>query len=191
MRGFITGVVVGVVALSAVAANGAQGPSVWLVKKSPATVTGTGFKAGRSVVVTYRTSAWRRQRTVTASASGQINAAFAGVTFARCGGVQIVAGAAELIVRSCSSPGGRPLLLATQSGLVSGSKFLPHERVQLLGRTSGQEPVLETVQAGATGSFVQRVPVKKLACAETFYRATGALGSTATYTVTAPECKAP
>jgi hypothetical protein len=191
MRGLITGIAIGVVALTAVSANGASSQSVWLVQKSPATVAGSGFKAGRSVVVTYRTSTWHRQRTVTATAAGQITAVFRGVTFARCSGVQIAAGDAELIVRPCSSPGGRPVLLATQSGLVTGSKFLPHERVQLLGRASGQAPHSETVDAGPTGAFVERVPVQKLACAEIFYRATGALGSTASYTVPAPDCKAP
>ena len=104
MRGLITVLVLGVVALSAVAADGAQGPSVWLVQKSPATVAGTGFKAGRTVVVTYRTSAGRRQRAVTASAAGQITAVFRGVTFARCNGAQIVAGDASLVVRPCSAP---------------------------------------------------------------------------------------
>ena len=191
MRGFITAVVVGLVALTAVAANGAEGQSVWLAQKSPVTVVGGGFKAGRSVGVTYKVGAKRLHRTVTVGTAGTIRAVFRGVTFARCGGVQIVAGDASLTVRPCSAPGARPALTGTQSGIVRGTAFLPHERVQLLGRVSGEAPVTASLEAGAAGGFVGRVPVRRLACAEVFYRATGALGSAATYTVPAPDCKAP
>ena len=191
MRGLITIVALGFLALTAVAADGAQAPSVWLAQKSPVVVVGTGFKAGNAVRVTYASGALRRQRTVTAGSAGQVRAVFGGTTFARCRGAQLAAGGAELIVTPCSSPGGRPVLVGTLGGVVRGTAFLPHEHVQLLGRVSGQTPVTASVDAGAAGAFTGRVPVRRLACAEVFFRATGSLGSTATYTVAAPDCKAP
>ncbi len=190
MRGLITAVLLGVVAFTAVAASGAAAPRVWLAQKSPAVVVGTGFKAGRSVAVTYASGAKHLRRTVTASSRGRIRAVFGGTRFARCSGVQIVAGDASLVVRSCAS-GGRPVLTGTLAGIVRGSSFLPHERVQLLARVSGQKPVSASFEAGSAGGFAGRVPVRMLACAEVFYRATGSLGSNATFTVAAPECKAP
>ena len=191
MRGLITIVVLGFVALTAVAANGAQGPSVWLAQKSPVVVVGTGFKAGRTVSVTYVSGLSHRRRTVTAGPAGQIRAVFGGTTFARCSGAQIAAGGAELIVSPCSAPGGRPTLIGTLSGIVSGRAFVPHEHVRLLGRVSGEEPVTAAVDAGPAGGFTGRLLVRRLACAEVFYRATGSLGSTATFTVATPDCKAP
>ena len=83
------------------------------------------------------------------------------------------------------------MLTGNQVGMVRGALFVPHEHVQLLGRVSGQTPVTVWFDAGSAGSFAGRVPVRLLACSEVFYRATGSLGSTATFTVPAPECKAP
>ena len=191
LRGLITSFAAGLVALTAVAANGAGGPTVWLAHKSPATVVGTGFGAGRNVAVTYTAGTKHLRRTVTAGPGGRIKAVFGGVSFARCGGVEIVAGDATLLVRPCSSPGGRPVLTGTQSGIVRGAAFVPREHVQLLGRVSGQAPVTASMDAGPAGAFVGRVPVRRVACAEVFYRATGSLGSTATFTVAAPDCKSP
>ena len=153
MRGLITIVALGFLALTAVAADGAQAPSVWLAQKSPVVVVGTGFKAGNAVRVTYASGALRRQRTVTAGPAGQVRAVFGGTTFARCRGAQLAAGGAELIVTPCSSPGGRPVLVGTLGGVVRGTAFLPHEHVQLLGRVSGQTPVTASVDAGAAGAL--------------------------------------
>ena len=191
MRGLITIVVLGFVALSAVAANGAQAPSVWLAQRSPVVVVGTGFKAGHAVRVTYASGTVQRRRTVLAGPSGQVRALFGATTFVRCTGAQVTAGGAELIVTPCSAPGGRPALIGTLSGVVSGTAFLPHEHVQLLGRLSGEAPVTASVDAGAAGTFTGRVPIRRLACAEVFFRATGSLGSAASFTVAAPDCKAP
>ncbi len=191
MRGLITVVVLGAVGLTAVAANGAHGPSVWLAQKSPVVVVGSGFKAGRSVTVRYASGTAHLRRTVTVGPSGGLRTVFRGTVFARCAGAQVTAGGAELVVTPCSAPGGRPGLIGTLSGVVHGTAFLPHEHVQLEGRVSGQAPATASVDAGAAGTFTGRVPLRLLACAEVFYRATGSLGSAATYTVAAPDCKAP
>ena len=191
MRGLITIVVLGLVALTAVAANGAQGPSLWLAQKSPVVVVGDGFKPGRTVTVTYASGTAHLRRTVTAGPKGSLRAVFGGTTFARCAGTKVAAGGAQLVVAPCSSPGGRPLLTGTLAGVVRGTAFLPHEHVQLVGRVSGAAPVTASVDAGAGGAFTGRVAVRRLACAEVFFSATGSLGSAATYTVAAPDCKAP
>jgi hypothetical protein len=75
------------------------------------------------------------------------------------------------------------------AGLIRGSAFVPGEHVALTARASGEPAVGGRATADAAGSFVTRLQVSAAACAEVFYRAVGALGSKATLSVDAPDCK--
>ncbi len=67
--------------------------------------------------------------------------------------------------------------------------FLPHERVLVVGRLSGEQQAAQSVSAAADGTFLVSLPLRATAYAEAFYRARGSLGSTATVTLSAPACK--
>jgi hypothetical protein len=74
-------------------------------------------------------------------------------------------------------------------GSVLGSAFVPGERVRVTARTGAADPVAAVVEAGTTGRFAARLHLPSAQCADVFYRAVGALGSRATFTLTAPDCK--
>jgi hypothetical protein len=175
--------------MSAAVAGGAAQPAVRLVQASPVVVAGTGFKPGTNVTVRYVSGTARLRRAVTANRAGSFRATFAGVVFSRCRGLQLVAGPASLGVPTCSAMNGRPRLLGSLSGSVSGAAFVPGEHVVLTGRVSGANTTAAAAVATAAGTFSTRLDLPHMQCAEVFYRAVGALGSQATFSVPAPECK--
>lgn len=175
--------------LSATVAGGAAKPVVRLVQASPVVVAGTGFEPGAKVTVRYASGASRVRRAVPVNRAGAFRVTFGGIAFARCKGLQLSAGAAMLGVPSCSAPNGRPVLLGALSGAVSGAAFVPGERVTVTGRVSGEDSVADTnVVATSNGTFSARLDLPHKQCAQVFYRAAGALGSQATFSVPAPEC---
>ncbi len=189
MRAYVVAAALGLAAVWAGASGSTPGPTVWLAQASPLVVVGSGFTPGTPVRVSYGSGAVQRQRPVVVSANGRLRAVFAGVGFQRCRGAEVEAGAAALVVRPCNVPGGRPSIAAPRVGLVRGSAFLPYERVVVVGRLSGEQQAAQAVSAAADGTFVISLPLRATACAEAFYRAQGALGSTATVTLSAPACK--
>jgi hypothetical protein len=188
MRTAFAAVVAAVLATTAQAATG--GPRVALVRASPVTLSGSGYRASARVLVSYRSGAAVARRTVVATGRGTFRLVLPGVAFRRCDGLAVAAGAGALRVASCAA-GGRPQLTADPGGSVSGLAFVPGERVVVSARPSGGEAVTRTVAASAKGTFGVRLATSPSACAEVTYRATGALGSTATYVSAAPDCMAP
>jgi hypothetical protein len=176
--------------LLATVAGGAGQPVVRLVQAAPVVIAGTGFKPGGSVTVRYVSGTARLRRAVTANGAGAFRVTFGGIVFARCKGLQLIAGSAALGVPTCSAPNGRPELRGALTGSVSGSAFVPGEHVMVTGRISGATPtsVAAAAVAAANGTFSTRLDLPHLHCAQVFYRAVGALGSQATFTVPAPEC---
>lgn len=189
MRAYVLPVAVALAAVSAGASWSTAGPSVWLAQASPVVAVGSGFAPGTTVQVSYRSGSIRRERAVVVPASGRVRVVFGGVAFQRCRGAEVNAAAAALVVRPCNVAGGRPSLAAPRVGLVRGSAFLPHERVVVLGRLSGETQAAQSVTAAADGTFLVSLPLRATACAEAFYRAQGSLGSVATVTLSAPACK--
>jgi hypothetical protein len=171
------------------AADGSQRPVLRLAQASPVIVTGMHFRALRAVDVHYRSGAVDLRRSVAAGRNGAFRLVLRGTSFTRCRGVRLAAGSAALVVPACSAPSGRPSLSGHLAGLVRGSAFVPGEHVTLTARASGEPAVGGSAEADATGSFVTRLRVPAAACAEVFYRAVGALGSRATLSVDAPDCK--
>jgi hypothetical protein len=178
------------VLLAATAQAAAGGPRVTLVRAAPATLSGGGYPAGARVAVAYRSGSSAVRRTVVASSRGSFQLVLPGISFRRCDGLTVTAGAAALRVASCAA-GERPRLSADPAGGVSGLSFVPGERVVVAARPSGGQSVTRTVAASSKGTFDVRVPVAGSACAEVTYRATGSLGSTATYVASAPDCMTP
>ena len=175
---------------AAAVAGGTAQPIVRLVQASPVVVQGNGFKPGSSVTVRYVSGAARLRRAVTANRAGAFRVTFGGIVFARCKGLQLIAGPAALAVPTCSSPNGRPLLLGGLSGAVSGAAFVPGEHVVVTGRVSGANAAsVAAAVAGSNGTFSTRLGLPHVQCAQVFYRAVGALGSQATFSVPAPACK--
>lgn len=180
-----------VVALLLAAGSGAAThPQVLLVRASPVTLVGSGYAAHAHVVVRYRSGGSTAQRAVVASTAGRFRLVFAGSSFSRCAGLSVTAGAARLHVGTCAA-GGAPRLTADPGGHVAGRAFVPGERVVVSARPSGGETVTRAVTASMRGTFAARVALPAHACAEVAYRATGSLGSTATYVAPAPDCMAP
>lgn len=188
MRTALTAVVVALLAATAQAATG--GPRVVLVRASPVTLAGNGYRANANVVVSYRSGASVVRRAVVTSGRGAFRLVLPGISFHRCDGVSVAAGAATLRVASCSA-GGRPRLTGDPGGGVSGLSFVPGERVVLIARPSGGEAVTRMVAASTKGTFVLHLALAATTCAEVIYRATGSLGSSATYVASAPDCMAP
>jgi hypothetical protein len=175
--------------LAAAVAGGAAQPVVRLVQASPPVVAGTGFKPGSNVTVRYVSGPARLRRVVVATRAGAFRVTFGGVVFARCKGLQLTAGPAALGVPACSAPNGRPLLLGGLTGAVSGAAFVPGEHVVVTGRVSGANAAVAPAVAGPDGKFSARLDLPHVQCAQVFYRAVGSLGSQATFSVPAPECK--
>lgn len=180
---------------SALLAVGAAAPApahLQLVQASPVVVAGTGFAPGRSVTVGYRSGAQQARRTARADRSGRVRVAFKGVTFARCRGASIrAASAPALVVLPCTVPGGRPTVAATIAGLVRGSAFVPGEHVALTARISDADPVTAKLDAAADGSFSAQLRLPSSRCGELFVRASGSLGSVATFSFAGPACRNP
>src|SRR6476659_10132077 len=121
----------------AAAAAGAESPRLTLLQASPVVVGGTGFTPGEKVSVRYTSGRTYLRRAVTATARGTVRVVFGGVTFVRCRGAAIRAEeTAEVVIRPCSVPDGRPRLSGTLTGLLRGVSFVPGEHVRLTGRVS-------------------------------------------------------
>jgi hypothetical protein len=174
----------------AAAAAGSSAPRVALTSASPAVVTGTGFAPHAHVRVAYRSGAASAGRAVVASANGTFRVVLAQVVFKRCDGVTLTAGAARLRVPSCAS-GGAPAIQGNPGGQVSGSDFVPGERVTLFAKLGASKPIAATVVAGSRGSFSTQLPLTAQACSALTLHASGSLGSSATYTLPAPDCMSP
>jgi hypothetical protein len=180
---------IALVLVGAAAADGSQQRTVRLVQASPVIVVGSHFGALRTLTVRYRSGAVDLHQSVHTGRNGAFRVAFGGTTFTRCRGLNVAAGGVALIVPSCTAPSGRPALTGHLAGLVRGRAFVPGERIALTARASGEAAVTGSAQADATGSFVTHLDLPAAACAEVFYRAVGALGSQATVSVDAPDCK--
>jgi hypothetical protein len=188
MRTALAAVAAALLAATASAAVG--GPRVALVHPAPVTFAGSGYRANAHIVVAYRSGSTVARRTVVASVRGSFRLALPGISFRRCDGASVSAGAASLRVASCAA-GGRPRLTADPGGAVSGLSFVPGERVVVVARPSGGQAATRTVAASPRGTFEVRVGTSSSACAEITYRAIGSLGSTATFVASAPDCMAP
>jgi hypothetical protein len=175
--------------LLATVAGGAGQPTIRLVQASPVVIVGNGFKPGSKVMVRYVSGAAKLRRAVVASRAGAFRVTFGGIVFARCKGLQLIAGSAAMGVPSCLAPNGKPQLLGALSGAVSGAAFVPGEHVTLTGRVSGADALADaSVVASADGTFQARLDLPHEHCAQVYYRAVGALGSQAAFSVPAPEC---
>jgi hypothetical protein len=152
-------------------------------------IVGTGYTAGAKFVVTYRSGSVQVRRHVVATLAGRYRVVLKGVSFKRCNGLQLAAPGASLRVASCAA-GGRPAVTAQPGGLVSGSAFVPTERVALSARM-GDLVVHASTTAGRGGAFATQLPWPRAACADIDVRAVGALGSTASYAVAMPTCRKP
>jgi hypothetical protein len=172
-------------------AVGAARPAVWLTQASPVTVAGSGFSARVPVRVSYASGGSRWVRTLTTTRSGTFRASFGGVAFARCKGAVLTAAGAVVRVLPCAAPNGRPSVEGELGGAVRGTAFVPRERVSLTATVSGREPVRATTTASEAGAFALRMQLPHARCAEVFYSARGALGSSATFVTPAPDCKEP
>ncbi len=181
------GVAVAVVSLAIVSAAGgaADVPVLRLVRADPVVLTGAGFAPLKRVTVTYGT---HRAVAVTTRA-GTFRVGFA-LRFVRCAGATAGAGDAVLRVLPCASAAPR-LIFGFESGnTVRGQNFVPYERVQVSGRAGGSA-FSSVGNADSAGRFAQRITAPSMRCAEVFVRATGALGSRATVSRAAPDCKSP
>jgi hypothetical protein len=170
-------------------ASPAANPTVTLVQASPVVVTGAGYTAGARFFVSYRSGATVVRRPVTATIAGRYRVVLKGVTFKRCNGVQLTAPGASLRAPSCAA-GGSPSVIAQPGGVVSGSAFVPTEKIALSARM-GDLVVRASTTAGRNGGFTARLPWPRQACTDIDVRAVGALGSTASYTVAMPSCRKP
>jgi hypothetical protein len=91
-----------------------------------------------------------------------------------------------------TSPGGRPRLDGDVAGTVSGNAFVPREAVTITARVSGDnDAVSAAATASPSGAFTIRLRLKAPRCAEVFFTARGALGSSAKFTTPAPSCRQP
>ena len=185
------GVVAAVVSLAVVsAAGGAAGkPVLRLVRAEPVVLAGTGFAPAERVTIVYGA----RKTVVRTTRAGTFRVGFA-VTFVRCAGATARAGgpAGEAVLRIPPCATGAPRLLYgfESAATVRGLNFVPYERVRLSGRV-GSSDFSSVGNADSAGRFAQHVSVPSERCAEVFVRATGALGSRATVSRAAPDCKAP
>jgi hypothetical protein len=178
--------------LVASASGGATAkPAIRLVQASPVAIAGTGFGASRRVTVSYesRTSVVRTTR------AGTFRATFA-TAFNRCKGALLKArstvGSVTVDILPCSSPGGKPTI-QFDYGIVSsvqGSAFVPFEHVEVEAE-AGDASASGSGRADASGHFRLGVQLAQVRCAEVFVRATGSLGSSATFTRPAPACANP
>jgi hypothetical protein len=168
----------------------ARSPQVRLMRAVPATISGSGYGAREHVVVRYVSGSAVVSKAVVASRSGTFRLVLPGVSFARCAGLSVTAGAARLQAPSCAA-GGKPRLAADPGGSVSGAAFVPGERVVVTARPSGGNSSSETVTAASSGRFAVRLSFGSARCAEITFRAVGSLGSTASYVTAAPDCMAP
>ena len=132
------------------ASSSSPTPSVWLTRASPVVASGSGFTAGKKLTVSYKAGTVRRHLTVRANARGAFRVVFAGLTFKRCNGATLTAGAAELLVQPCTSAGTRPSLAAGRLGIVRGWAFVPREQVVVTGRLSGMPS--STAEGTITGT---------------------------------------
>jgi hypothetical protein len=164
-------------------------PTVTLVDASPVVIAGSGYTAGAKFFVTYHSGGTRIRRHVVATLAGRYRVVLRGVAFTRCNGLQVTAPGAGLRVASCAA-GGAPSVTARLGGLVSGSSFVPGERVAVTARL-GDLVVRGSVRAGKSGAFSERLSLPRAACSDIDVRAVGALGSTATFTVAVPTCRKP
>lgn len=164
-------------------------PTVTLVQASPVVVAGAGYTAGARFFVSYRSGAAVVRRRVTATIAGRYRFVLTGVTFKRCNGAQLTAPGASLRVASCAA-GGHPSVTAKPGGAVSGSAFVPTEKIALSARM-GDLVVRASTTAGRDGGFTAQLPWPRQACTDIDVRAVGALGSTAAYTVAMPACRKP
>jgi hypothetical protein len=172
------------------AAAAAPAPSVRLVRASPVVVAGAGYAPHARVLLRYRSGAVSARHSVVASAGGSFRVTLARLAFSRCDGLTLAAGAARLVVPACAAPGGRPALSGDLTGTVQGTAFVPGERVALSAR-AGDLSATAKVVADAQGAFAVRLDIDPPHCASLFFRAAGALGSTAVAALAAPECAAP
>ncbi len=181
------GVVAAIVSLTVVSvATGAAGaPVLRLARANPVVLAGTGFAPLRRVTVTYGT---HKAVTVTTRA-GSFRIGFS-LRFVRCAGATASAGDAVLRVPPCASAAPRLSYGFESGGTVRGQNFVPYERVQVSGRAGGSA-FSSVGNADSAGRFAQRITAPSIRCAEVFVRATGALGSRATVSRAAPDCKSP
>jgi hypothetical protein len=182
-------IVLGVGLIVGSSSSSAAKPTIALVQASPVVVTGSGYTAGARFFVSYRSGGPVVRRRVIATIAGRYRVVLKGVTFKRCNGVQLAAPGASLRVASCTA-GGRPAVRAQPDGLVSGSEFVPTERVALSARM-GDLIVRASATADRGGAFTAQLPWPRAACTDIDVRAVGALGSTASYTVVMPTCRKP
>jgi hypothetical protein len=164
-------------------------PAVMLVDASPVTIAGSGYTAGAKFSVTYRSGATRIRRRVVATLAGRYRVVLRGVAFKRCSGLQLTAPGAAIRVSSCAD-GGRPTVTAQPGGVVSGTSFVPAERVAISARV-GDLVARASTTAGRSGAFTAQLPWPRRSCANIDVRAMGALGSSASYTVVMPACRQP
>jgi hypothetical protein len=170
-------------------ASPAAKPTVTLVHASPVVVAGAGYTAGARFFVSYRSGATVVRRRVTATIAGRYRVVLSGVTFKRCNGVQLAAPAASLRVASCAA-GGSPSVAVQPGGRVSGSAFVPGERVRVSMQVGGLVK-WQSLKAGPGGGFTSQVTLPRAGCADIDVRAVGGLGSTASYTIAMPSCRKP
>jgi hypothetical protein len=184
--------IAGLVSLVLVAtAAGGPRPSVWIVKAAPTQVAGSGFAARSRVTVSYSSAGERTTRRVVTNALGGFLTILSDASFSRCSGAVVTAGKAVMRVPPCSAPGGRPRLDGNVSGIVSGNAFVPREVVTVTARVSGKDPLDAVATASPTGAFTLDLRLQTPRCADVFFRARGALGSTATFSTPAPACRQP
>jgi hypothetical protein len=164
-------------------------PAVTLVEASPVVIAGSGYTAGAKFFVTYRSGGTQIRRHVVATLAGRYRVVLRGVSFTRCDGLRITAPDAGLRVPSCAA-GGAPTVTARRGGLVSGSSFVPGERVALSARVADLV-VRGSVRAGRSGAFSDRLSLPRAACTEIDVHAVGSFGSTATFVLAAAACRKP
>jgi hypothetical protein len=181
------GVVAAVVSLAVVsAAGGAAGrPVLRLVRADPVVLTGTGFAPLKRVTVRFGT----RKAVIVTTRAGSFRLGFA-LKFVRCAGATASAGGAVLRVPPCASAAPRLFYGFESAGTVRGQNFVPYERVQVSGR-AGSSAFSSVGNADGSGRFAQHISVPSVRCAEVFVRAIGALGSSASVSRAAPDCKSP
>jgi len=165
-------------------------PTVTLVDASPVVIAGAGYTAGAKFVVTYRSGSTVARRRVVATLAGRYRVVLRGVTFTRCDGLRLTAPGVSVRVASCAA-GGHPAVTAQPGGLVSGSAFVPDERVALSARAGDLVVARASVRAGRGGTFSDRLSLPRAACTDIDVRAVGALGSTASYTIAMAACRKP
>jgi hypothetical protein len=179
---------VGGIVLGSLAGPAAK-PAVTLVDGSPVVIVGSGYTAGAKFFVTYHSGATEVRRHVVATIAGRYRVVLKGVTFKRCNGLQLAAPGAAVRVASCAA-GRRPAVTAEPGGLISGSAFVPHERVAVTARI-GDLVLRGSARAGSSGTFRDRLSLPRSACTDIDVRANGALGSSASFTIAVSTCRKP